>query len=80
MIKADLHVHTEMSDSSFTIEQVLELAKEKGLTHIAITNHDTVKGLKESVELGKEYGITVIPGIEISAYDYKRNRKVHLLG
>jgi len=80
MIKADLHVHTEMSDSSFTIEQVLELAKEKGLTHIAITNHDTVKGLKEAVELGKEYGITVIPGIEISAYDYKRNRKVHLLG
>ena len=47
MIKADLHVHTEMSDSSFTIEQVLKLAKEKGLTHIAITNHDTVKGLKE---------------------------------
>ena len=69
-----------MSDSSFTIEQVLELAKEKGLTHIAITNHDTVKGLKEAIELGKKYGLEVIPGVEISAYDYKRNRKVHLLG
>ncbi len=80
MIKADLHVHTEMSDGSFTIEEVIKLAKEKGLTHIAITNHDTVKGLKEAIELGEKYGVNVIPGIEISAYDYKRNRKVHLLG
>lgn len=80
MIKADLHVHTEMSDGSFTVEEVIKLAKEKGLTHIAITNHDTVKGLKEAIELGEKYGVNIIPGIEISAYDYKRNRKVHLLG
>ena len=80
MIKADLHVHTEMSDGSFTVEEVIKLAKEKGLTHIAITNHDTVKGLKEAIEIGEKYGVNVIPGIEISAYDYKRNRKVHLLG
>ncbi len=80
MIKADLHIHTDMSDGSFTVEEVIKLAKENGLTHIAITNHDTVKGLKEAIELGKKYGICVIPGVEISAYDYKRNRKVHLLG
>ena len=80
MIKADLHIHSTMSDGSCSIEEVIQLAKEKGLTHIAITNHDTVKGLKEAIELGKKYGVEVIPGVEISAYDYKRNRKVHLLG
>ena len=80
MIKADLHIHTDISDGSLTTEEVIKKAKENGLTHIAITNHDTVKGLKDAIELGKEYNIVVIPGIEISAYDYKRNRKVHLLG
>ena len=80
MIKADLHIHTDISDGSLSTEEVIKNAKEKNLTHIAITNHDTVKGLKEAVELGKKYNIVVIPGVEISAYDYKRNRKVHLLG
>lgn len=80
MIKADLHIHTDISDGSYTTEEVIKLAKEKELTHIAITNHDTVHGLKEAIEIGKKYGIVVIPGVEISAYDYKRNRKVHMLG
>lgn len=80
MILADLHIHTDISDGSLTTEEVIKLAKKNGLTHIAITNHDTVKGLKEAIKIGKEEGIYVIPGIEISAYDYKRKRKVHLLG
>lgn len=80
MIKADLHVHSDISDGSFTTEEIIKLAKENGLTHIAITNHDTVKGLEDAIELGNKYGVIVIPGVEISAYDYKRNRKVHLLG
>ena len=80
MIKADLHIHTDISDGSLTTEEIIKQAKENGLTHIAITNHDTVKGLKEAIQLGKKYNIVVIPGIEISAYDYKRNKKVHLLG
>lgn len=80
MIKADLHIHTDISDGSLSTEEVIKEAKENGLTHIAITNHDTVKGLEEAINLGKKYNIIVIPGIEISAYDYKRNRKVHLLG
>ena len=75
MIKADLHIHTDISDGSLSTEEVIKKAKEKGLTHIAITNHDTVKGLKEAVELGKKYNIVVIPGVEISAYDYKEIEK-----
>jgi predicted metal-dependent phosphoesterase TrpH len=59
---------------------MLYLAKEHGLTHVAITNHDTVSGLKEAIKLGKEIGIEVIPGIEISAYDFKQNKKTNILG
>lgn len=79
-MKGDLHVHTNISDSSYSIEETLNMAKENGVTHIGITNHDTVRGLKEAIELGKNIGIKVIPGIEISAYDFKNNRKVHVLG
>lgn len=79
-MKGDLHIHTTISDGSYNIKEVLQLAKEKQLTHISITNHDTVEGLKDAVRLGREMGIKVIPGIEISAYDFKSNKKVHILG
>ncbi|HWO76872.1 MAG TPA: PHP domain-containing protein [Bacillus sp. (in: firmicutes)] len=79
-MKADLHVHSCYSDGSDTVEEVLKAAKNNGVTHISFVDHDTTKGLAEVLELGKQYGIKVIPGIEISAYDFKRNRKVHILG
>ncbi len=79
-MKGDLHIHTNISDGSYSTQKVLEMAKKNELTHIGITNHDTVKGLSEAIEMGKKLGIKVIPGIEISAYDFKNNRKVHILG
>ena len=77
-MRIDLHVHTTISDSSLNTKEMLYLAKEHGLTHVAITNHDTVSGLKEAIKLGKEIGIEVIPGIEISAYDFKQNKRKSL--
>lgn len=79
-MKADLHVHSRYSDGSEYAETVMKLANLQGVTHISFVDHDTVKGLPEVLELGKKYGIKVIPGIEISAFDFKRNRKVHVLG
>ena len=79
-MKADLHVHSSYSDGSETVETVMKLAKERGVTQISFVDHDTVKGLPEVIMLGEKYGIEVIPGIEISAYDFKRDRKVHVLG
>jgi hypothetical protein len=80
MIVADLHIHTDVSDCSMSLEKVINLAKQKNLTHIAITNHDTVKNLDKAIKIGQENGICVIAGVEISAFDYKRDRKVHILG
>jgi hypothetical protein len=80
MIRGDLHVHSRRSDGSYTVEDAVSLARERGLAFISFTDHDTVDGALEAVALGEALGVTVIPGIEISAWDSFRNRRVHLLG
>ncbi|WP_035508061.1 PHP domain-containing protein [Halobacillus karajensis] len=79
-MKADLHVHSHYSDGSDSVEEVMKQAKANGVTHLSFVDHDTVDGLPEIIMLGEKNGMEVIPGIEISAYDFKRERKVHVLG
>jgi predicted metal-dependent phosphoesterase TrpH len=76
----DLHCHTKISDNSFTIREVITMAKNEGVTHLAITDHDTTQGLAEAAQTGLELGVEIIPGIEISAYDFQRNTRAHILG
>lgn len=76
----DLHCHTNKSDNSLSVSQVLHLAKVNGVTHLAITDHNTTRGIHEGIRLGRQMGIEIIPGIEISAYDHKRKVKAHILG
>ena len=75
----DLHVHTVLSDASRTVRQVMDYARQIGLSYIAITDHDTLAGTEEALELGEEYGIRVIPGTEISTRDEITGRTVHML-
>lgn len=65
-IIADLHNHTTESDGEFTPDKLVEKSKSLGLKAIAVTDHDTVKGLKTAIDAGEKYGIEVIPGVEIS--------------
>lgn len=76
---ADLHCHTKISDGSTAIDELVLLAKNKGLNTISVTDHDTFAGVKRATIFGDKFGVKVIPGVEISAFDYKRKRKVHLL-
>ncbi|MDD3404601.1 MAG: PHP domain-containing protein [Hespellia sp.] len=80
MYEADLHIHTSVSDCSMDAEEILELASMRGLTHIAFTDHDTTQHSREHVDLAKCYGITAISGVEMSAYDFANEKKVHILG
>ena len=73
----DLHVHTTASDGTFTPSDVVRLASEAGLSAIAVTDHDTVLGYPEAAAAGTQYGIEVIPGIEIST---RYHGAVHILG
>ncbi|WP_449619723.1 PHP domain-containing protein [Robertmurraya sp. Marseille-Q9965] len=79
-MKVELHCHTNISDCTLSIEEVLSLALEQEVTHLSVTNHDTTKGLEEAMECGKRVGIEIIPGIEISGFDFERGRRVHILG
>lgn len=76
----DLHVHTNISDGAYGMEKTLKMALESGITHIAITNHDTVEGLAQAVNMGVKLGIEVITGVEISAKDPITGQLVHVLG
>lgn len=74
----DLHMHTTASDGSFSPSEVVEMAAAKGITTIAITDHDTTNGIKEAMEAGKRLGVNVIPGIELST-KYK-GKNIDILG
>lgn len=77
----DLHMHSTYSDGSQTPEQLLQEAVELGLTAIALTDHDTIEGIPEFVELGQKYGITAVPGVEISVDTKLPNHgHMHILG
>lgn len=62
----DLHTHSTYSDGTMTPEELVKHAKEIGLDAVALTDHNTIDGLKEFNEAGKLYGIETISGIEFS--------------
>ena len=74
----DLHVHSNASDGTLSPTELIIHAKEKGLSAIALTDHDTVEGINEAMEAGALYQMEVIPGIELSA-DFP-NDNLHILG
>ena len=53
----DLHIHTTASDGTDSPEAVVALAAEKGFSIIAITDHDTMRGVPEAVAAGEKYGV-----------------------
>jgi predicted metal-dependent phosphoesterase TrpH len=75
---ADLHIHTTFSDGTDTPEKIVELAKAGGLTTIAITDHDVIAGIEPAVKRGKEIGMEVIPGIELTSEI--PGAEIHILG
>lgn len=78
MARLDLHVHTTYSDGSLPPAAVLALAKKVDVAALAVTDHDTMDGVVEAIEAGHEYGIEVIPGIEISSR--LQDQELHILG
>jgi len=74
----DLHIHTTVSDGSFSPKKVVKKAKNMNYKAISITDHDTVNGLNEAIETGKKINLEVIPGIEFNTkFD---GFEVHILG
>lgn len=78
MVDYDLHIHTTASDGILSPQEVIEIAADKGLKGLAITDHDTVDAIEAGVMLGKKHGIDFIPGIELST-EYEGS-EIHMLG
>lgn len=78
-LKADLHCHTKLSDGTLGIDDLIVLAKNSGVTTLAITDHDCQAGNIRAEIIGRRYGVNIIPAVEFSATDKKRGSKAHIL-
>lgn len=77
-MRIDLHTHSSVSDGTDRPEALVRKAADEGLDVIALTDHDTFDGLGEAMDAGRDAGVRVVPGVEISTrHD---GRSVHLLG
>ena len=73
----DLHTHSLKSDGSMTPAEVVREAKRAGLAAIALSDHDTVDGIREAAAEGEKIGVEVIPAIEFSV---QSKTETHILG
>jgi predicted metal-dependent phosphoesterase TrpH len=74
----DLHSHTSHSDGQRSPAELLAEAAGRGLTVLALTDHDTVSGIADAIEAAKSHGVRLVPGIELSCELH--GREVHVLG
>ncbi len=74
----DLHVHSNASDGTLTPSEVVHLALQKNLAAIALSDHDTVKGVPEAVSAAEGTTLEVVPATELSCY--YQNVEIHVLG
>jgi hypothetical protein len=63
----DLHSHSTASDGTLTPTELVTRARANGVTTLALTDHDTVAGVAEAQAAGTRLGVTVVPGVELSA-------------
>jgi len=74
----DLHTHSTASDGMLAPAQLVALAVERGLSVLALTDHDTVAGVAEAGAAAVAAGLRVIPGVELSTH--VEAGEVHMLG
>ena len=74
----DLHLHSHYSDGTMSPEDLVSYASTVGLSAVSITDHDTIDGQEQAIEAGKNCGIDVITGIELSIEEGRQS--LHILG
>lgn len=77
-MKADLHCHSAYSDGTLPPAEVVSQAVDRGVTLLALTDHDTLAGVSEAAASAEQHALTLINGVEISA-DWA-GKTVHIVG
>ena len=75
----DLHTHSSASDGSLTPFSLIAEAAKRGISAIALTDHDTIQGNEEAAKAAIEHGIGFIPGVELEI-TWNHGGEFHLLG
>lgn len=76
----DLHLHSCYSkDGEHTPSRLIEIARQSGLSLVALSDHDCMRGIDEMRKAGEHAGIQVIPAIEFTTL-FDQERECHLLG
>jgi 3',5'-nucleoside bisphosphate phosphatase len=75
---ADLHVHTCHSDGTYTPAQLVKEGISRGISALAIVDHDTTEALTEALAQAQGTDLEIIPGIELTAQH--ENQEIHILG
>lgn len=79
MSKFDFHMHSVAScDGEKSLEELLRIAADSGLSHIAIADHNTMDSVAPALALAPSYGIDLIPAVELDCL--YRERVFHVLG
>lgn len=77
-MKVDFHCHTTASDGTLTPEQLIDLAIEKQVDWLAITDHDTTAGYEQAKDYAQQQGLKLTSGVEVSVL--WQGRTIHLVG
>lgn len=77
---ADLHTHSSASDGTLSPTQLVEKAESIGLSVLALTDHDTIGGIKEAQSAAEGKNIKVVSGTELSCGWPGEEKSVHVLG
>ena len=76
----DLHIHSTNSDGDASPERLVELGRQRGLTAMALTDHDNMGGVEDFLAACRVYGVTGIAGVEISVAVEDGHGSMHILG
>lgn len=82
-LRIDLHIHSTASDGSLTPADIIDHAQKLNLAAIAITDHDSVDGSKEALQIGIPPSLHFLTGVEISAAHppfFPGSGSFHILG
>jgi predicted metal-dependent phosphoesterase TrpH len=75
--RADLHLHTTYSDGALSPKELIQRVHAAGISVVSITDHDNVGAIDEAIEVGKNLGVEVVQGVELSVA--LNDKDIHLL-